>query len=241
MKNIKTALALTATVLGLASTAQAGFTNGGFETGDFTGWTVDIGYYVSGSLVLPGNYFGYQGDATVIGSQTDSYSPFDNPFNGTKMARLNSNDGGGFGAARISQTGIMGLGETDIFINWGAVLNDPGHGPSDQPFFNIEVFKNNVLVASESHTAGQAGWTASTSGYSYDSGVFHLAGLAVGDSVKVQMTVADCGQGGHDGWAYLDGIGTVAQQPPPGVPDGGLTALLLAPIFFGLAAIRRRN
>jgi hypothetical protein len=141
---------------------------------------------------------------------------------------------------RISQTATMLVGETAIFINWGAVLNDPGHVAENQPFFSIQVYKNNVLAGFENHTAGQAGWTASSDGYSYAGGQFSLLGLVSGDIIKVVMTVADCDQGGHAGYAYLDGIGTVAQPPPPGVPDGGSTMAMLGIALSGIAAVRRK-
>ena len=45
MKTIKvqTYLLGTASAMALAVTANAGFINGGFETGDFTGWTLEHG------------------------------------------------------------------------------------------------------------------------------------------------------------------------------------------------------
>lgn len=225
--------------LGLAVSAKAGFVNGGFEDGTFNGWTVELGtysYYNYGQVQIGGGYV--NGTATVIGAVADPYSPFDTPFNGNKMARLNSVDEGNWGAARISQTGIMAAGETQVFVNWGAVLDDPGHGVGDQPFFEIKVFVNDVLFGSTFNIAG-AGWTPSIGNYSYNSGTYNVTGLNVGDKVKVEMTVADCGQGGHAGWAYLDGIGTV-RQPPGNAPDAGSTVALLAAALLGLAAIRRK-
>lgn len=227
--------------LGLAVSAKAGFVNGGFETGNFTGWTVELGNYgytSTGVLQfgVSGQYV--NGTAAVIGASADPYSPFDTPFNGNYMARLNTINEGNWGAARISQTALMGAGETDVFVNWGAVLNDPGHPPSDQPFFDIKIFKNSVLIDSLHNIAG-AGWIASSGGYSYSSGTYHVAGLTLNDSVKIEMTVADCGQGGHAGWAYLDGIGTV-QQPPGRAPDAGSTVAMLTAALLGLVAIRRK-
>ena len=57
---------------------------------------------------------------------------------------------------------------------------------------------------------------------------------AVGDTVLVEMFVADCGWGGHGGYAFLDGIGT-AYQPPddPIVPVPA--AVLLGTLGISLA------
>lgn len=70
------------------------------------------------------------------------------------------------------------------------------------------------------------------------SGTFNVSGLVDGDLVKVVMTVLDCGPGGHAGWAYLDGIGTVFEQPSPGgdsFPDGGTTLAMLGLALTGMA------
>lgn len=226
--------------LGLSLSAKAGFVNGGFETGDFTGWTLEYASYTDPFTTLASP----NGHQYVIGSTTDPYAPFVIPFSGSYTARLNEPYSGGGDVSRISQTGTMAAGETEVYINWGAVMEDPEHPVEDQPFFDIEVYKNGALIASESHNASQGptdGWQVSPNDGSvyYNSGTFHVSGLAEGDTVRIVMTAADCMQGGHVGYAYLDGIGTA--PTPIGVPDGGSTALLLIPAIAGLALLRRRN
>jgi hypothetical protein len=253
---LKTYMLTTASAVVLATSANAGFVNGGFETGDFTGWDLEHGSNFSGNGTItftPGS----AGSAYIVGpgaqaATRDPYSPFDTAFNGNYMAQLNEfvpvNDAGNYDATRISQTGIMGLNETEIFINWGAVLEDPGHPAAEQPFFLIEVYKNGSLFGSTYNIAG-AGWATSGQGPDtafgsspayYSAGQYHLTGLVAGDSVKVQMTVADCGQSGHAGWAYLDGIGTTSVDPPPSVPDGGSTIAMLGLAVGGIGALRRK-
>jgi hypothetical protein len=182
----------------------------------------------------------------------DPYSPFDNAFNGNYMAQLNEfvpvNGAGSNTVTRISQLATMLAGETDIFINWAAVMEDPSHPLTDEPFFNITINKNGNLFAQENHVANAgagAGWTAGPTGPDgsptyYSSGQFHVAGLTAGDQVQVVLTVADCGQGGHAAWAYLDGIGTTVTQPPPGVPDGGSTIAMFGLALGGLVVLRRK-
>ena len=127
-------------------------------------------------------------------------------------------------------------------------MEDPSHPEEDQPFFNISIFKNNVLLVSENHVSGDPGWTTGVANgpnseqIYYSSGVFNLLGaFAATDSVTVQLTVADCGQSGHSGWAFLDGIGTVRPPDPGnGVPDGGSTALLLGSSLLGMIGIGRK-
>jgi hypothetical protein len=236
--------------LGLATSAHAGFINGGFETGDFTGWTLEHGSNFGGTVAFtPGD----AGHAYVVGSgYDDPYSSFDSPFNRNYMARLNEFNPN-FDATRISQTGTMLAGETDVFVNWGAVVEDPNHSISEQPYFDITILRNGLLFANENHNASQGatgGWLAGLTGPNfsptyYSSGVFHVSGLVAGDEVTVLMTAADCAQGGHSGWAYLDGIGTVQQPPgqsvPTGqsVPDGGSTMMLMGMAFAVIGGIRK--
>jgi len=241
-------LILVAAALGAAATAKAGFVNGGFETGDFTGWTVEHGVTGNAAWVAglgPANDIH---QSVVSGNNIDPFvNSFDTPFNGNYMARLNKPQEATYEKSRIRQTAIMGAGETDLFVNWGAVLQDPNHNPVDQPYFQIDVTVNGVSVYSFQHTAGaggNAGWTETSpnSDIWYKSDQFSIiGGLAENDSVEIILTVADCDLGGHWGYAYLDGIGSVRPPPPPnGVPDGGMTVVMLGAALAGLAALRRR-
>jgi hypothetical protein len=238
-------------LLVLVRQASAGFINGGFETGDFTGWTLEHGFNNNGTTAFtPGD----AGHAYVLGAgYDDPYSSFDSPFNGNYMARLNEFNPN-TDATRISQTGTMLADETDVFINWGAVVEDPSHAISSQPYFDITILRNGVLFANEKHNASQGatgGWLAGPTGPNfsptyYSSGVFHVSGLTASDQVTVLMTAADCALGAHSGWAYLDGIGTVQQPPgqdPPdshGVPDAGSSVMLLGMALAGIGGIRHK-
>jgi hypothetical protein len=272
MKNIRTALALTATALGLASSARADFINGDFETGDFSGWTLRTGQYFGGGIGAI-NWNGTAGSNSVIGATPDPYSPFDSPFNGTKMARLGDlrgtstsssaniingvsvagpGTGPGNNASELSQTYVLQGLETGVYVNWATVLVEPSnvHPTNQQPLFNISVLRNGISVYSVSHTAddNSVDFTNSTGGNVahlggtplWDSGQDFIGGLSAGDSIKVILTVTDCGAGGHGGMAYLDDISTQQSAPPQGVPDGGLTVTLIGAVFVGLAALRRK-
>lgn len=246
-KNVR--LILVAAALGAATTAKAGFINGGFETGDFTGWTVEHGVTGNNAWVAGLGPAGDIHQSVVSGANIDPYvNAFDTPFNGTYMARLNKPNEATYEKSRIRQTAVMGAGETDLFVNWGAVLEDPSHAAQDQPYFQIDVLVNGNSVYSFQHTAGQggnAGWTQTgpNTDIWYKSDQFSIInGLVAGDSVEIILTVADCDLGGHWGYAYLDGIGGVRPPPPPGVgvPDSGFTIAMLASALAGLIALRRR-
>ncbi|MES2923046.1 MAG: VPDSG-CTERM sorting domain-containing protein [Verrucomicrobiota bacterium] len=240
-------LATTASAMAMATFANAGFINGGFEDGSFNGWTLEHGN--SSSTTNPSGIAfsaGSAGHANVIGSTSDPYSPFDSAFEGSYMARLNE-FAPNYDATRISQQVTMLAGETSIFINWGSVMQDSQHVLDDQPLFLIEIYKNGSLFASESHDVSQGaagGWIASAIDLNsvptyYSSGTYNISGWAAGDIAKIVMTVVDCGQGAHSGWAYLDDIGTTF-QPPVITPDSGTTIAMLGLAFSGLAGLQRK-
>lgn len=257
----------------LSSAVYAGFTNGGFETGDFTGWTVRQGFNnqdnvlgVTGtagdplSYVVWGsqNYWGTAPAPAVVNKAgySDPYFPLVQAmFEDNKMALLNDIVGNSH-VTQISQTGIIdasdfdvGATSADLYINWAGIMDNPGHYGGADPWFIIDVLRGSTLAFEERHYSTDPGWTLAgtyPSGSWYGdpvyraSGQVHLSGLAIGESITVTLTVADCSWGGHGAYAYLDGIGTSYVPPPPGTPDGGLTVLLLIPVLAGMVALRRK-
>lgn len=246
-------------LLSLPFGARADFINGGFESGDFTGWTLEYGQtsgvrdpqylgdfspgYIPPLTVLASP----NGHQAVIGPVQDPYSPFDAPFHGNYMAQINDYPVAGWDVSRISQTTTMGIGETDVYAKWGAVME--WHDHRNQSYFDISIYVNGVLRVNEQNPWTNANpWPSNwnRSGV-YDpdgsyphvlstaSGILSVSHLNVGDVVTVSMTAADCGFGAHFGYAYLDGVST------SGVPDGGNLALLTAPAVIGLAFWRRRQ
>lgn len=248
----KLIVALATLSLPLAGTLNAAFVNGGFETGDTTGWLVQSGFYSNGTVSGVSTTTTHT-QAIGVGGPADAYSPFDSPFQGNYMMRLNEQNPPDATWTRISQTAVIGA--TDLFIAWASVMEDPaGHDLDDKPFFEISIFKNGSLIplVTEYHSSDQGaagGWTTGTpfgpngSQVYYSSGVFNLIGaFDPTDTVTVQLTVADCGLTGHSGWAYLDGIGTVRPPNPTGgsVPDGGTTLVMLGGSLLGMLGISRK-
>ena len=116
---MKRLLLLVAAVMLLsASPAFALFTNGGFETGDLTGWTIDYGRRNIGTATVNWSLSGDGGDVTQgVWTASDTFPGQDggfdlNPYNGSYSARL-GDLGGGFHATKISQTDTITQADID--------------------------------------------------------------------------------------------------------------------------------
>jgi hypothetical protein len=246
-------------VCAMSMSSFALFTNGGFETGDFTGWNVQYGTVQANSYNDPrvinwGTANSYQAAAKVIdATNTNSGQTLDvNPYVETKMAMINDIIGM-YNATRIWQEDAITQTDIDnggtVYVDWGAMLVDPGHPVNAEPLFGITVSVNGVAVQSFTADASQhAGWAlAGSDGYEplyYKAGQwsFNLSSFNLGDNVKVEMFVADCGWGGHGGYAFLDGIGTIP-VPNPSVPEPGMLSMLIVGMLSltGFAASRKRK
>ena len=137
--------------ISLGAVAHAGFTNGSFETGDFTGWTLDGGtWYGDGT----GQHITWSGAgrSAVVTSSPDVRTggvmpsvPTPQATFGNFGARVNDAYSGAVGGAPSGSGFISSLSQTatwtDSQLNfaWAFVLQDPGHAEVDQPFFEVKV------------------------------------------------------------------------------------------------------
>ncbi len=273
MKKLYLVLLVIVLSLGLSTPAFALFTNGGFETGDFTGWNLDFGRRDSSDATQPptdvtwgtsdhGRYAVIDSTGTMPGQTLDI-----NPYNGTYMARINDIYGG-YHATRLWQEDAITQTDIDdnatLYVNWGAALIEPSntHPTGAQPFFGINVNVNGVTMQSFmadalAHSSDPSWVAAGSDGWSplyYKAETFNLdlGSLAVGDVVRVELFVADCGWSGHGGYAFLDGIGTVDPGDPTDPDDQGdlddenpvpepMTMLLFGPALLGLVGMRKKK
>ena len=194
--------------------------NGGFESGNLGGWTVEFtnvsedgsGNRVFGtwSTTQPS---GHPGARVIDGTEAPlpvvgSLVPYCDGF----MAQINDPLGGSH-ATRIRQS--IAITSNDLYcgaikVRWGALLQVGGHHTDQQQaFFQIDIKVNGSVVetfAANSNDASVAnGWTI-VNDYVYTSGTFvhRLDKVDVGDDVEVIMMVADCTLNGHGGCAFID-------------------------------------
>lgn len=260
----RTAWGLAAALL-LSSPVHAGFVNGGFEADTAnppSGWTLNT-YRRSAVLTasppvpnpLTGITLSQLGlDSQQTGSTVSrvitlpvSNVPSTNPGTLTAPRWGNNafklNDQGARVASSIQQTARMTTADIDpidnkIHLRFGMapVLVDGGHGPTEQPYFYVEVFnttKGRVLFSTYNY-ASQSGVPWQMAGnYRYtDWQGFDISPgnglLDVGDDVKLIVYASNCqpGAADHEARVYLDAVGafmpglTVAATGPTSVKPG---------------------
>lgn len=243
-------------VLVATSAWATGFVNGGFESGDFTGWTKDGGYfYGSGSY----NYTGDRGKSAIVTPGTDPITKgaLQKVANGNYAARVNNEDWG-YHFSTLSQT-VNGYTDTNIYFAWAAVLEEPSnlHPEADAPHFRItlkDLTANEVLYDVGFNVYAPAlgitwlkGLGPYEPGQPNDSGSqwwfnqWEVQNLDVtarsGHDFNLTVLASDCGWGGHGGYAYVDGFGSTPPPVPTPVPSA---VFLLGSALVGLFGLRRK-
>ena len=251
--------------------AAAIFQNGGFESGNFNGWTTGFGVnngmtgaqpFTSASISLSsgGSFRGAVASAgpDLVGA------PITLPHVGGRTARVNNDATGGY-ANFISQTDVITNADRDatdnklhVRFDYAVVLEDPGHSADAQPFFFIRVrdVTAGTTLFEDFSFAGQTGTQfqplANTS-YRYlnwKGADVVVPDASVGHSIEVYLLASDCSPSAHLGYAYLDGFGSQVVTPPAPPPAGGIvpaptldeTALIgLGLLLLGAAVVSTRR
>lgn len=235
---MKLRILLLISLLFVSATAQADFINGGFETGDTTGWTLNGGSYYGSYGGY--NYTGDPGLTSVVGQGFDPITGLPTVYNGNNAIRVN-NFQYNYPFSSISQT----LTWTDPIINfvWAAVLEEPTnlHPIIDEPQFSILLHDDTTnmdLYNISFSTVQQAtlfpnlmqtsnvdpNWNGGQWYYTPWMNITLDTSQNIGHSLTLTVIAAACGWGGHGGYAYVDAISNSTLPPNPGVnPATGIT------------------
>jgi hypothetical protein len=249
--------------LALATTpAWAIFSNGGFETNSFAGWTQTSGNnnglngsppFTSASLnITPGGTF--RGFIRTTGFVDPRAPTLVLPRAGSFTAQVNHETQAGGDMSSISQQDVITAADRDpgdnllhVRFSYAAVLEDPGHSPAQQPFFFVRlrnITKGTTLYEDFTYS-NQPGKTflIGTSGYKYTA--FSNVDIVVpdadlGNTLEIQALASDCSPSAHAGYVYLDGFGSAVVGGPSGpvdVPTLSEWALILLSLGLGGVAL----
>jgi hypothetical protein len=249
----------------LASQAWAGnsFLNGGFEDGNLGSWTYGTGsrsgYNNPGSSgtqfsatnILPGGNL-YDASLNHVSIVTPGNDPIvgaalNRVFAGSYSVRV-EDSGTGYIASAIRQS-VTNYGASTLNFSWAAVLEDQ-HGPTDAPFFQVTVRDDTTgLAVYNTQFAAypgnpNAGVFQDLGSYKYANWQSVSVNTVVGNNYSIELLAADCGQGGHFGYAYLDGFGSVAGGGGDNGQTGGGTVPLpgsMALLGLGMMAFLLRK
>jgi gliding motility-associated-like protein len=197
--------------------------NADFELGNTQGWNLTQGQSIQGcaSCACPSPAYSACPNLVSNGSRhtietggVDYFGGFPKVFNGAYSVRLGDSISGAQGEGM--QLFFAVDAQHNIFsYNYAVVFEDPGHLPSNQPFFRAKVLDANgaIIQCTEycvSANSNIPGFTVSP-----NSGAVNILfkswttvnvdlSAYIGTIVNIQFENGDCADGGHFGYSYID-------------------------------------
>jgi|GEM_PF-6966371 len=209
--------------------------NGDLEDGEYTDWTGGIGtnsnsilspiFNFDNSTIVPGRH-DILGTATFV----DPFVPqiINGNFTplGSYVARL-GNVQTGAETERLTFCFDVTEENADFSFWYAMVMQNPGHGESDDPYFAYRIYpkgdyNNPILVEQTSSSEEFLETLEEQPSIRFKPFTCSNTDLSnfVGQEVCVEFVTADCTEGGHFAYAYIDGLcsdvsvsPTIALQP----------------------------
>ncbi len=212
--------------------------NGGFEEGDFTGWTGGQTFNADGSPVFSNltiaeprhKIFPTATFQDPIVTAIDGQYPALGMF----VARLGSIDLDGSmpesgTAERLTYCLDIDANNQDLYFIYALVLENPddaAHQEINKPFFQYKVFPSNNptnVIAEDKTISNDPFLITDNNGIKYKGWTCVNLDLStfIGQEVCIEFIASDCSFGGHYGYAYIDGLCSSLEDVTPLVSLSG--------------------
>jgi hypothetical protein len=187
------------------------FENGGFESLTvFDKWFVESHTWQN---TVPGSFT--PGKSDIVTSGPDPIATTINKvYVGNQSLRINNSDND-YHISSASQSAIVpNAANPQAKFYWAAVLEDPSHPPADQPYVDVTVIDENTATTLYSkhfysNDPSYPGWLLFNGGnwkaIPWQTITLGFTRADAGHKITIKVTAADCAQGGHGGYVYLDG------------------------------------
>lgn len=189
---------------------QLFFQNAGFETGDFSSWISERHLWPDQlpASVIPSD------KSAIVSAGMDPYATTINQvYVGHYAARVNNADDS-YHISSVSQTAtVPNASNPQVKFYWSAVLEDPSHPADEQPYVDVIVTNDTGATLYSKHFYSNdptyPGWMSFQGGswkaIPWQTITLGFTKADAGKRITVKVSAADCDQGGHGGYVYLDG------------------------------------
>lgn len=217
--------------------------NADFELNTYAGWETYCGK-TNGTAYTVVNQTAYTpgiGASCLGGSWGDQHVIFNGGSDPIVPSIPMVNPNGGIASVRIGdgtaiqaygsvlkQTFLVDANSSVFSYSYAAVLEDPNHQASNQPFFKVKLTDqagNEINCGNYQSYAGdnQPGWI-DMGAYWYRNWTTSFVNLNayIGQNITIEFSVGDCSQTGHYGYAYVEAACSPVslQSSGPGICTG---------------------